>query len=930
MPLTTSSTLSKYGIALLAIAGAILIRAALTPWMGGTFPLATMFSAVAFVVWYGGWAPALVTAVGGWFAAGFFFRGGQGFVGPSFGFNEAVALVVYLFSNLSVIVLGEAMRAAQRRLEEQQQRLSITNLALENKVEAQSLLAAIVASSDDAIISKTLDGKITSWNKGAERLFGYTAHEAIGQSIHLIVPPEGREQVAQILDRIRHGERADHLEVVRVRKDGVRVNVSLTVSPVHDRHGLIIGASKTARDITTRKAWQDNLVRSEEAQRLLVGIHDATRGLQDPALVMREIVTRVGIHFDVTRCAYGEVSLEQDQITITRGYTKDLPTVAGRYPLEVFGPLMAGELKDGRTVVIDDVRTDPLTETQLALETYARMQIVSLVCVPLLRGNKLAAILVMCDSQPRRWTKDEAQLLEQVAERTLYAVESARAAAALRENRDVLAFALQAGRMGVWSRDITMNTVWWSPELAVLFGFSPDDQDYNRGRLLERLTAEDRERLPKAIEQALATGEDYSLEFKFQHARTGEWRWMEVRGRAQYDASGKPAMLHGLGIDITDRVRAVEALQEADRRKDEFLATLAHELRNPLAPISSGLHILRTAGADQPVADTARQIMERQVAQMVRLVDDLLDVARITTGKVELRSEVFDLAGAVSDAVETSRPLLELAGQPIAVTLPETAIYVNADRTRLGQVFGNLLNNSSKFSDRGQPISIALTHEDGQAVVRVRDAGVGIPRESLKKIFEMFGQADRDAARSRGGLGIGLSLVKRIVEMHGGTVDAHSEGAGRGSEFVVRIPAIEARRAAPAHASADAAPQPSRRRVLVVDDNTDAAESLAALLAIGGHETRLAHDGLSAVEEAKAFQPDVVFLDIGMPELDGHETARRIREQPWGKDMVLVALTGWGQTEDRRRSKEAGFNHHLVKPADPAVVAQLISSLEIA
>ena len=922
-----SSTISNYGIALVAIAVAILLRAALTPWMGQSFPLAMMFSAVAFVVWYGGWGPALFTAIAGWYAAGLVFRGEFGFA-PGFSSGEAVSLAVYLLSNISVIVLGEAMRAAQRRLEHQQQALSSTNLALETKVEAQSLLAAIVASSDDAIVSKTLDGRITSWNKGAERLFGYTAHEAIGKSIHLIVPPEGRDQVTAILDRIRHGERVQHLDVIRIRKDGARVSVSLTVSPVHDRHGQVIGASKTARDITTRKAWEEQLVRSEEAQRLLIGIHDATRGQEDPAVVMREIVTRVGQHFHVIRCAYGEVSPEQDQLTITRGYTRDVPSVAGRYPIDVFGPLMAGELKAGRTVVIGDVRSDPLTDTPLAHETYARMQIVSMVCVPLLRGSKLVAVLVMCDGRPREWTTHEAQLLEQVAERTLYAVESARAAAALRDNRDVLAFAMQAGKMGAWSRDISMNTVWWSPEIVALFGLSPGDMEHSRDRLLALMAPEDRERLPQAVEQALTKRQDYVLEFRFQHAQTGEWRWMEARGRAQYDANGKPTMLYGLGIDITDRVRAVEALRDADRRKDEFLATLAHELRNPLAPISSGLHILRTAGNNQPVATTARQIMERQVAQMVRLVDDLLDVARITTGKVELRCETLDLATAVTDAVETSRPLLDAAGQPITVTMPETPIFVNADRTRLAQVFANLLNNSSKFSDRGQPISIALAIEDGQAVVRVRDTGVGIPRESLRKIFDMFGQADLHGARSRGGLGIGLSLVKRIAEMHGGSVEAHSEGAGHGSEFVVRMPTIAATHAAVAPSPAEPVSQPARRRVLVVDDNADAAESLAALLAIGGHETRLAHDGVQAVEEAKTFHPDVVFLDIGMPELDGHETARRIREQPWGKDMVLVALTGWGQVEDRRRSKEAGFNHHLVKPADPAVVSKLIASLD--
>jgi PAS domain S-box-containing protein len=751
---TTSSILAKYGISLLAIAVAILIRAALTPWMGQAFPLATMFSAVAFVVWYGGWAPALVTTVGGWFAAGYVLRGREGFFGPTFGFNDMVGLAVYTLSNISVIVLGEAMRAAQRRLQHQQQRLSTTNLALENKVEAQSLLAAIVASSDDAIISKTLDGRITSWNKGAERLFGYSAHEAIGKSIHLIVPPEGRDQVAQILDRIRHGERVEHLEVERICKDGRRVTVSLTVSPVHDRHGVIIGASKTARDITARKEWEANRARSEDA----------------------------------------------------------------------------------------------------------------------------------------------------------------------------LKFAMSAGRMGAWSQALAADEFWWSPELAVIFGFDADDVSYSRDRLFSLVVPEDRARLTATIEAALTRREDYVLEFQFRHAKTGEWRWMEARGRAQYDAAGRPTMLYGLGIDITDRVRAVEALREADRRKDEFLATLAHELRNPLAPIASGLHILRTAGDNPQVATTAREIMERQLAQMVRLVDDLLDVARITTGKVELRCEQIDVADPVKDAVDTSRPLLETNGQPLTVSLPDAPVHANADRTRLAQVFANLLNNSAKFSDRGQPISIALAREGADAVVRVRDAGVGIAPEALPKIFDMFGQAG-DGSRKSGGLGIGLSLVKRIAEMHGGSVAAHSGGVGRGSDFVVRIPAVAVQHPIVHHEQPAVSLPILKRRILVVDDNTDAAESLAALLSINGHETRLAHDGLQAVEEAKTFKPEVVFLDIGMPALDGHETARRIRQEPWGKDMVLVALTGWGQSEDRRRSQEAGFNHHLVKPADPIAVAKLISSL---
>jgi len=917
--------LANYGIGLLGIAAALALRYALTPWLGTTFPLATVFTAIAFVVWRAGAGPALLTALGGWAAVGFLFRGGINYFG-GLTINELLGFAMYLLASLPIIALGESMRSAQRRLLERQEALSTTNLALENKVEAQSLLAAIVASSEDAIISKTLDGIITSWNRGAERLFGWRADEAIGQSIHLIVPPELRDQERRFLEQLRVGEPVEHLDVERVRKDGTRVHISVTISPVYDRHGCIIGASKTARDITPRKRWEANLMRSEEAQRLLVGMHDATRGLEDASIVMREIVTRVGVHFNVTRCAYGEVDAQQNQIDITRGYTRDLPTVAGRYPLDAFGTLMIGELKAGRTAVINDVNTDPLTDTPLARDTYAKMQIRSLICVPVVRGSQLRSVLVMCDTEPRLWEADDASVLEQVAERTLFAIESARAAQALREHRDVMQLAMSTAHMGAWTRDLLLDTVWWSPEFAELLGMSPDDTNYDRNRLFGQVKAEDRLRLPGIIEAALEAHQDYQVDFEFQHARTGEWRWMEARGRAEYNAEGRPTKLYGLAIDITDRRRAVEALQEADRRKDEFLATLAHELRNPLAPINAGLHILRSAPS-APQASTALEIMERQVGQMVRLVDDLLDVARITTGKVEVRRERFDLGDAIRDALETTEPSFNLANAKLTVTGPPEPIFVNGDRTRLAQVFANLLNNSVKYSEPGRPIAISVWRDGGDAVIKVRDEGIGIQPDLLPRVFDMFRQADRAGGRSRGGLGIGLSLVKRIVELHGGAVTAHSDGLGHGSEFIVRIPSLADARASerkPAPALNGVA---SRRRILVVDDNQDAAESLAALLAIIGHDTRMAHDGSDAVKQAGDFRPEIVFLDIGMPVLDGHETAKLIRQQPWGKDMVLVALTGWGQTEDRRRSKDAGFNHHLVKPADPAVVQQLLATL---
>ena len=925
MPDSVASPLARYGIGIGAIAAAIGLRYALTPLLGPSFPLATMFPAVAFVVWLAGAGPALFTAIAGWAVAGFVFRGGLNYFG-GLTIPESVGFLIYLLATVPIIVLGQAMRTAQRALEDRHARLSTANRELEDKVEAQALLAAIVASSDDAIISKTLDGIITSWNRGAEQLFGWRHDEAVGQSIHLIVPPEFRDQERQILEKLRRGERIQHLDVERVRKDGSRVHISVTISPVRDRHGHIIGASKTARDITIRKTWEQNLMRGEENQRLLVGIHDATRGLEDPSLVMRTIVTRVGLHFKVTRCAYGEVDVEQGQLLIAEGYTRGVPTVAGRHALDSFGPLLVGELKTGRTAIVGDVRSDPLTDTPTALATYTSMQIAALVAVPLIRSGKLIGVLVMCDGEPRQWDLEDARLLEQVAERTLFAVESARAATALRENRDVLQLAMRTANMGAWTRDLTLDTVWWSPELAELFGMSPVDVNYDRARLFAQVKPEDRDRLPKEIEAAISDHVDFSLEFEFQHASTGEWRWMESRGRAEYGVDGRPVKLYGVGIDITERRRAVAALQDADRRKDEFLATLAHELRNPLAPIKSGLHILGS-GADPARVASAIEIMERQVGQMVRLVDDLLDVARITTGKVEIRSEPLDLAAAINDAIETSKPFADERGQPLTVTPPPTPVYVNADRTRLAQVFANLLNNSAKYSEQAQPITISFGRDGHDAVVRVRDVGIGIHAEMLPRVFEMFRQADRTGGRARGGLGIGLSLVKRIIEMHGGTVTATSAGLGQGSEFIIRLPAIDAPHAVAKkaqHASEDA----RRRRILVVDDNEDAAESLAALLSISGHDTRMAHDGPDALREAERFKPDVVFLDIGMPTLDGHETAKLIRRQPWGKNMVLIALTGWGQTEDRRRSKDAGFNHHLVKPADPAAVTNLLASLD--
>jgi CheY-like chemotaxis protein len=374
--------------------------------------------------------------------------------------------------------------------------------------------------------------------------------------------------------------------------------------------------------------------------------------------------------------------------------------------------------------------------------------------------------------------------------------------------------------------------------------------------------------------------------------------------------------------------RQAHDLTEASRHKDEFLAVLGHELRNPLAPLRNALALL---GPDDPDPETvrwARDIMGRQVRLMVRLVDDLLDLSRIMQGKLDLRTERCDLAAVVADAVETARPVIDAKGHALSISLPAGPVSLDADPTRLAQALVNLLNNAAKYADPGGRIDLTAMRDGTEAVVVVRDSGVGIAPELLPHIFDLFTQEERSLSRSQGGLGIGLTLVKSLVGMHGGSVSARSEGLGRGSEFVVRLPA-------PALTASSSLPQGDRvasgsvcprRRILVVDDNVDAARALARLLTrLYGQEVRVANDGPEAMMIAEEFRPEVILLDIGLPGMDGNEVARRLRERPEFEKALIVALTGWGQESDVERSRAAGFDHHLVKPANPEAILELLS-----
>jgi len=620
---------------------------------------------------------------------------------------------------------------------------------------AQSYLAAIVESSEDAVFAFNLGGFITSWNAGAERLFGYTSAEVVGRPACILIPPghSEMEEPPKILSHIGQWERATQYETVRTRKDGELISVSLTVSPIKDKSGRIIGVSNIVRDITERKRAESELRESEAHFR---GLADAM-----PQLVW-------------TASPDGTIEYYNSRVRQFNGFTSSADGAWDWQPV---------------------VHEDDLRET------------------------------VNC----------------------------------------------------------------W--------------------------------------EAAVRSGDIFECEHRIKLA-DGSFRWFLSRAMPLRNDAGEVVRWFGTATDIHDLRKTEQELRENDRRKDEFLAMLAHELRNPLAPIYNATQALKRVGGPDPQVRQLRDMIERQVKYMSRLVDDLLDVSRITRNKITLRKENLEMLTVVGRAVETSRPLIDARKHHLNVSFPHDPVLVEGDLTRLSQVISNLLDNAAKYTEEGGNIWLSVENEGSQVVIRVKDDGVGIPPHILPHVFDLFTQADRTLDRSQGGLGIGLTLVRRLVELHGGRVEARSSGHGMGSEFVIYLPAAtraESNLEVPAPVAG--VTSVNRCRILVVDDNVDAAETIAFLLKFDGHDVRVAHDGLAAVESALAFRPQAILLDIGLPGLDGYEVARRLRRLDETKDMILIALTGYGRNEDRVRALTSGFNYHITKPVDPVEVELVIKNL---
>jgi PAS domain S-box-containing protein len=541
--------------------------------------------------------------------------------------------------------------------------------------------------------------------------------------------------------------------------------------------------------------------------------------------------------------------------------------------------------------------------------------------VPLMKSGRRVAQLSVVSTAPREWTNSEKELVKRVGDIVWPALEMARAERRVTMNEERLRLAQGVAHIGTWEWDPETRVVWFSDESLELLGLNAETEAAVQEEWKSNIHPKHLSQVYAMLEEC-ATCRACEIEYRYQHPESGE-RWIYSKAGLVEHAGHRHIV--GICLDVTERRQAEEALKDVNRRKDEFLAMLAHELRNPLAPIRNAAQLLNVHSSGRPEIEWARAVIERQTKHLASLVDGLLDVSRMVSGQITLKKKAVELSEIVNDAVETSRPLIRLRKHHLTVQLPDEPVLLEADVTRLSQVISNLLNNAAKYTDDGGQIRLDATVDNGVITIRVRDTGLGIDPQLLPHIFDLFTQAERTPDRSEGGLGIGLTLVKRLVELHKGSVEARSEGLGSGAEFIVRLPALARTGTQPVEKVASrvpvAAPADARGlRILVVDDNVDAADSIAMLLSMEGHQTRAVNTARAALLAVPEFKPEVVLLDIGLPEMDGYEVARRLRAQNGTHRMRLVAVTGYGQPADRRRARAAGFDEHMVKPVEPAAL----------
>ncbi|MFA9216005.1 MAG: PAS domain S-box protein [Sphingomonadaceae bacterium] len=669
-------------------------------------------------------------------------------------------------------------------------------------------------------------------------------------------------------------------------------------------------------DITERR-------QAEDRQAFQIRLNETLRPLSTAVEVQAAASRLLGEQLEANRVVYFEIY--DDEYVIEQDYTAGVRPLAGRYPVAAFGPALLAALLEGRTVVESDATTEP-GRPAAEQAAFATIQVRAHVDVPLLKRGRFVAGMTVHIAEQRDWTPQEVSLIEETAERTWATLERVRAEASLKESEQRFRLVADAAPVLIWVSGTDQLSCWFNQPWLAFTGRSMT-QEVDNG-WADGIHPDDADHCFQVYRAAFTARHPFSREYRLRR-HDGTFRWLIDNGAPRFRSSGEFDGYIGSCIDVTEYKIAEASLQEAARQKDEFLATLAHELRNPLAPIRSGLQLIKKVGVTGTI-EQARSIMERQLIQMTRLIDDLLDVSRLTTGKLELHMERLPLQDIISAALETTQPVIEQKEHRLSVILPEHPVCVEGDRVRLAQVLSNLLNNSAKYTHRNGHIRVSLSIDGATAILTVADDGIGIPAPMLATVFGMFTQVDRALEKKSGGLGIGLALVKRLVHMHGGTVTAYSAGEDQGAEFTVRLPIATdtTQQAAPSNAVATMMRPTAPLRILIVDDNEDAADTLGQLLEIMGNEVRTSYDGESGIQAVQAFQPHVLLCDIGMPRMNGYDTARRIRAELYGQNTVLVALTGWNEGKDLQKSAEAGFDHHLVKPVEIGALMELLTDIQ--
>ncbi|HSE38177.1 MAG TPA: MASE1 domain-containing protein, partial [Blastocatellia bacterium] len=826
--------------------------------------------------------------------------------------------------------------------------LILAGVIAERKAAEQSLsfLASIVESSDDAVIGKTLDGTILSWNGGAERLYGYTAQEMIGQPVSMLFPAGSVDELSRIFDHMKRGDYIDHYETARVRKDGRVVFVALTLSPIRDSGGRVIGASAIETDITARREEERRMAGHLAVTRILAEsstVADAT------TRVLRIICEAFGWELgamwildpgaDVLRCQKvwrgpSAHSGKFESICYERTFSLGVGL-----PGRVWASL--------KPAWIPDVTSD---DNSPRAPFAAREGLRAAFGFPILSGERALGVIEFFSHEIREPDDRLLAMVAGIGSQIGQFLEQKRAEEALRQSEEQLRLALEAANMGVWDYDVRTGTVKWSSSLEVIHGLAPGRFGGTIDDYMKDIHPEDREYVVASLGHSVDQGVAHRIEYRIIRP-DGAIRWVEGMGEVLRDENGKAFRLTGVCMDITDRKwaerereqllgREQEARAEAEaanRAKDEFLALVSHELRTPLNSIAGWLDILLTnPERDETQIARALEVIKRNAALQARIIEDLLDVSRIVSGKLQLDTRPVELATIIQAAIAAVQLTADEKNVRIRQLLDRSTDPVLGDPYRLQQIVWNLLSNAIKFSPEGGEVEIRLEQAGSYARVTVRDTGEGIRPEFLPRIFDRFTQADASTTRPYGGLGLGLAIVRHLVDLHGGTVEASSEGEKQGAVFTVTLPCAFAR--VESHVASISEPDRDGRydgdaplaglRVLIVDDDLDSREVLASLLALRAAEVRSAGSVAEALEALADWKPHVLVSDIGMPGRDGYDLIKEVRsrDSEHGGQIPAIALTGYATVQDGERALSAGYHSHMAKPVEPRHLVKLIAS----